>query len=166
MTIDWQMMSARVYSLGSFISAAIGKKPGVPAKEKTSDETAEIASTKVGLPKSLKSDSQGPVCGAAAGRPPTPTATVNVRTMIRSVRSAVSRMPFVLLTGRDDADNSNPRKPGDSAQRLDATEDEADDCSHGDKDGSTGTMKRKCVQSDRNAEHARAGDEDPVLCPY
>lgn len=75
------MISARVYNRGSFISAAIGKKPGVPAKEKTRDETAEIASTKVGLPKSLKSDSQGPVCGAAAGRPPTPTATVKVRTV-------------------------------------------------------------------------------------
>lgn len=80
-TMDWQMISARVYSRGSLISAAIGKKPGVPAKEKTSDETAEIASTKVGLPKSLKSDSQGPVCGAAAGRPPTPTATVKVKTL-------------------------------------------------------------------------------------
>lgn len=81
--MDWQMMSARVNIRGSFISEAIGKKPGVPAKEKTRAETADIASTKVGLPTSLKSDSQGPVCGAATGRPPTPTATVRVKTVIR-----------------------------------------------------------------------------------
>lgn len=52
------------------------------------------------------------------------------------------------LTGRDDADDSNPREPGDSTQSLDATEDEADDSSYGDKDGSTGAMERKCVESD------------------
>lgn len=66
--------------MGSLISETIGKKYGVPVKAKIIDDTPDIASIKVESPNNLKSDFQGPVGGAAAGRSCLQTAIANVKT--------------------------------------------------------------------------------------
>lgn len=81
MTNVWQTAKALGYRRGSFISETIGKKAPVPAYENTIVVTAEEASAKVGLPKSLKSDCHSPSPGAAEGRSWTPTAIVTVKTI-------------------------------------------------------------------------------------
>ena len=53
MTSVWQSAKALGYRRGSLISETIGKKAPVPAYEKMILDTAEEASAKVGLPKSL-----------------------------------------------------------------------------------------------------------------
>lgn len=79
-TLAWQMKSDRVNIFGSRISDAMEKKPGVPEKAKTNEDTAAMASGQLGLFTTFQSDVQGPVCGAAEGRSSRPTAMARVMT--------------------------------------------------------------------------------------
>lgn len=84
----------RVKWFGFFISAAMGKKAGEPEKAKMIVATPCIACAKLGLPTSLKSGTNGPVCGAAEGRSCTPTAmvTVNIETRMLTIPTAASQL--------------------------------------------------------------------------
>ena len=57
-----------MYIFTSRISETMLKKAGVPANAKTSEEHAEMASVKLGLLVSLKSETKTPSLGASAGR--------------------------------------------------------------------------------------------------
>lgn len=67
----------------------MGKKAPVPAYAKIRVDTAEDAWAKLGLPKSLKSDSHGVSCGASSGLSWRPTATVTMKTKVHSERMEV-----------------------------------------------------------------------------
>lgn len=75
----WQRIRLRVYFFGSFISDAIGKKPGVPANEKMMLEMAAVASWKLGDAVATTPGLNTTPSGTWFGLPSTPTAMVTVR---------------------------------------------------------------------------------------
>jgi hypothetical protein len=67
-------------------------------------------------------------------------------------------------TGREDSEETEPRKPAELAQRLDACEAEASNGGDGHEDGGAGAMHRERVEPDGDAQHTRAGDTGPDCC--
>ena len=63
--------------------------------------------------------------------------------------------------GSEKADQSNPGKPADAAQSLDASKTKADDGGDGDENGSACAVRGDGVEGDRDTEHTRASDKDP-----
>ena len=88
------------------------KNAGVPAYAKTIDEIDANASAAVGDPKSSKSDLNGPVWGASAGRSWTPTAIVRIKTVwMLAPKAPGNDISGMSLTGAENADDTNPSKP-------------------------------------------------------
>lgn len=67
------------------------------------------------------------------------------------------------LTGCKNTDKTDPSKPADTAKSTDTRETESNNSGNGNKDSGTGAMSRDSVQTDRDTQHTRSGDEDPVF---
>jgi hypothetical protein len=67
------------------------------------------------------------------------------------------------LTGCKDTDKTDPSKPANTAKSTDTRETESNNSGNGNKYSGTCAMSRDSVQTDRDTQHTRTGDEDPVF---
>ncbi|KAI6764398.1 hypothetical protein HG530_008187 [Fusarium avenaceum] len=64
--------------------------------------------------------------------------------------------------GCENADQAEPGEHADAAEGSDTAQEESADGSDGDESSCAGSVEGDSVQTDRETEHTRASDEDPV----
>lgn len=66
------------------------------------------------------------------------------------------------LTGAENADNTDPREPGDLSKSLNAAQTETSNSSNSDEDRCASAVGRKSIQGCRDTQHTGTSDENPV----
>lgn len=63
----------------------------------------------------------------------------------------------------ENARNANPSYPTDATKRLDAAQTETYKRSDSNKNSRACSMRRNCIKTNRDAQHRRTCNEDPVF---